>query len=176
MKKSNTNMPIVFYVGLLLVCLSFFSVHMSSGLYARYTSQVTGSGSARVAALDISNKIVTHDASIVLNFLDPDQFSDSVEIQVKTGSEVTMQYDVIVTLPEGDYSWMSVVLDDGTIVGIVKDNVITFANVYTFSPNDATVNTHTLHFSIKEPYYGNLLGLTDMNGEVQITVHAEQID
>ena len=54
MKKSNTHMPIVFYVGLLLVCLTFFSIHMSSGLYARYVTQASGSDSARVATFDLA--------------------------------------------------------------------------------------------------------------------------
>ena len=176
MKKSNNNMPIVFYVGLLLVCLTFFSVHMSSGLYARYASAASGSSSARVAKLDVSHLVVTQDASIALNFFDPDQFSASVEFQVMSDSEVTMRYDVIVTLPVGDYSWMSVVLDNGATVGNVEGNEITFTSVYTFSPNDDTVKEHTLHFSILESHYGNLQGFTDMSGQVQITVHAEQID
>ena len=57
MKKSNNNMPIVFYVGLLLVCLTFFSVHMSSGLYARYVTQASGSDSARVAKFAITENL-----------------------------------------------------------------------------------------------------------------------
>jgi hypothetical protein len=175
MKKSNTNMPIAFYVGLLVVFLTFFSVHMSSGLYARYTTTATGSATARVAMVDLSNTVITQDASIALNFFDPNKMSDTVEFQVASGSEVTMKYDVIVTLPEGNYSWMSVVLDEGA-VGTVAGNVVTFTSVYTFSPNDATVKEHTLHFSIPQEHQGNLEGFMNASGEVQITVHAEQID
>lgn len=54
MKKSNNHIPTVFYVGLLLVCLTFFSVHMSSGLYARYVTQASGSDGARVASFDLA--------------------------------------------------------------------------------------------------------------------------
>ena len=183
MKKSNNNMPIVFYVGLLLVCLTFFSVHMSSGLYARYASSATGSSSARVARLDMSHLVVTQDASIdasiALNFFDPAEFSDSVVLCVTSDSEVAMKYDVIVTLPAGvDYDWLSVELelDGGTVVGSVDENVITFTEVGKFSPSDDTVKEHTLYFSIIDTFYGNSMGLPDMNGDVQITVHAEQID
>ena len=178
MKKSNNNMPIVFYVGLLLVCLTFFSVHMSSGLYARYASSATGSSSARVARLDMSHAVTQDasiDASIALNFFDPAEFSDSVVLRVTSDSEVAMKYDVIVTLPAGvDYDWLSVELDgDGGTV--VDGNVITFSEVGEFSPDD-TEKKHTLRFSIIDTFHGDSMDLQDMNGYVQITVHAEQID
>ena len=182
MKKSNNNMPIVFYVGLLLVCLTFFSVHMSSGLYARYASSATGSSSARVARLDMSHAVTQDasiDASIALNFFDPAEFSDSVDLHVTSDSEVAMKYDVIVTLPAGvDYDWLSVELelDGGTVVGSVDENVITFTEVGKFSPSDDTVKEHTLYFSIIDTFHGDSMDLQDMNGYVQITVHAEQID
>ena len=55
MAKSNRNIPVVFYIGLLLVCLTFFSVHMTSGLYARYTTTASGEDSARVAKFEVTS-------------------------------------------------------------------------------------------------------------------------
>ena len=50
MRKSNKRTPLFFYVGVLLLCVTMMSVHMSSGLYARYTSVASGDeASARVA-------------------------------------------------------------------------------------------------------------------------------
>ena len=178
MKKSNTGMPIAFYMALLLVCLTFFGVHMSSGLYARYVTTVSGSDTARVAKVSVGNTVITPDAGIRLNFYDPDMASDSLQFKVVSDSEVTMQYDVIVTLPAGgDYSWMSVKLDNGDIVS-VEGNVITFSEVGEFSPNDDTMkeHTHTLVFSIKKDFQGNLNSYSNIKGGLTITVHAEQVD
>ncbi len=174
MSKSNRNIPIVFYVGLLLVCLTFFSVHMSSGLYARYASTVSGSGSARVARIDLSHTVITQDASVELNFYDPNKMTDTVEFQVASDSEVTMIYDVIVTLPAGEYSWLAVTLDGQS--GTLEGNKVTFSDVKTITASDTTVYRHELQFSILQAYAGNLNGYSDVNGQIQITVHAEQID
>ena len=53
MRKSNKRTPLFFYVGVILLCVTMVSVHMSSGLYARYTSVASGDeASARVATFE----------------------------------------------------------------------------------------------------------------------------
>ena len=174
MKKSNTGMPIAFYMALLLVCLTFFSVHMSSGLYARYVTTVSGSDTARVAKVSVGNTVITQDAGIRLNFYDPDMASDSLQFKVVSDSEVTMQYDVIVTLPEGNYPWLEVTLDNKT--GTMSGNTVTFLGVNTLKLNGDTEYSHTLVFSIKKDFQGNLNSYSNIKGGLTITVHAEQID
>ena len=44
--KKRHNIPI--YLACLLLCLTLISIHFSSGLYAKYTTTVSGSDSARV--------------------------------------------------------------------------------------------------------------------------------
>jgi|GEM_PF-2072287 len=45
-RKKRHNIPI--YLACLLLCLTLISIHFSSGLYAKYTTTVSGSDSARV--------------------------------------------------------------------------------------------------------------------------------
>ncbi len=49
MKKLNRKTPIVFYVGVMLLCLVMFSFNLTSGLYARYATEDMASDRARVA-------------------------------------------------------------------------------------------------------------------------------
>ena len=49
MRKSNIKTPILFRVGVAMLCAVLFSSYMMSGLYARYSSNVTGSATAQVA-------------------------------------------------------------------------------------------------------------------------------
>lgn len=53
MKKSNIKSPLVFRVGVVLMCVMMLTCHMMSGLYARYTSSAQGSATATVAKLDV---------------------------------------------------------------------------------------------------------------------------
>lgn len=100
MSKSNRNIPIVFYVGLLVVCLTFFSVHMSSGLFARYTTQASGEDSARVAKFEINEDLtitngqgdVSHEFAVG-DTLIPSQ-STRYTYEVKNSSEVAVKFIV----------------------------------------------------------------------------------
>ena len=51
MKKFNRKTPLVFPIGLCLLCALFITSHMMSGLYARYSTSVTGSATAKVAKI-----------------------------------------------------------------------------------------------------------------------------
>ena len=94
MKKSNTNMPIAFYAGLLVVFLTFFSVHMSSGLYARYTTQASGEDSARVAKFDLSASQISEESLLVE--LGPGE-TKSYTFEFTNSGETTLRYKIILT-------------------------------------------------------------------------------
>ena len=53
MKKINIKAPLVFRLGVVLMCVMMLTCHMMSGLYARYTSSAQGSATATVAKLDV---------------------------------------------------------------------------------------------------------------------------
>lgn len=50
LNKANT--PLVFRIGVILLCAVFYSVHLMGGLYARYSTTMMGSAAARVAKID----------------------------------------------------------------------------------------------------------------------------
>lgn len=176
MAKSNQKTPVVFRLGIILLCCMLFSTYLMGNLYARYTTTASGSDSARVAKFDVTNDI-THSVDLELNFFDPDKLSTYLSVVVTSGSEVAVKYDVVVTMPvDKDFSWLEIKLGD--TLPTISGNIYTFSQVGTFAPNSADTHTHTLTFSIKTESQGNPpAGLENMeNCGVQITVHSEQID
>ena len=177
MKHKNTRTPAVFTVGCALLCLTLFSANLTSGLYARYTTTATGSDSARVARFDVSNTVQSEDAQINLHFYDASLLTDRVEFTVESSSEVAVSYSVTVTMPTGgNYdSWLDVKLGDSAPTSSTA-NSYTFSDVSRFSPNDNSTHAHNLSFTIKDDSVGKPGALTNIDGGVTITVHAEQID
>lgn len=184
MKQLNMKTPLVFRLGVVLLCVMLMSTHLTGNLYARYSTTATGSDSARVARFSITNTLTTptQNTAVSLNFYDPEKLKDTITFEVSSSSEVAVEYDVVVTLPSGpdyspDYSWLSITLGDNTtITGTGDANVFTFSDAGEFAPNSTDKQMHTMTFSILESYQGKPNGLTNITGEVQITVHAEQID
>ena len=78
MKKTNRRPPIIFCIGIILACLTLVSVHMTSGLYAKYTLTVSESDSARVAKFDLSAE---------------DDFIVDMPISMKPGDSVEYSFD-----------------------------------------------------------------------------------
>lgn len=161
----------------MLLCLVLFSMHMTGGLYARYTASESASSGARVAKFDITNQIDSKPVDVDLNFYDPNKLSDVFTFTVASGSEVAVKYDVVVTLPAGhDYGWLIITLD-GEEPTDRSDNVYTFRNVHSFAPATDLTQTHTMRFAIEDAYVGNSQGMTNiLDGVIILTVHAEQID
>lgn len=174
MRKATRKTPFIFYVGMTLLCLVLFSTYLTSGLYARYTTAATSEDNARVAKFDVTNSITdSQKADIKLNFYNSDMLTDDFKFTVKSNSEVSVKYNVIVTLPEGTYDWLSITLD-GVETTYIEDNVFTFYDVYSFDPTASEDKVHTLTFAIKKSYHGNATNIDDIKGDIKVTVHAEQ--
>ena len=62
MKQWNIKTPLVFRLGVVMLCMLIISLNMIGNLYARYTTSVTGSASAQVARISyyIDEKASTH--------------------------------------------------------------------------------------------------------------------
>lgn len=189
MKKLNSRTPVVFHVGLVLLCMVLFSTYLTGGLYARYTTSASGEDGARVAKFQITNKLNSIDSqavSVNLHFFDSTMLEDSLPLQVSSGSEVAVKYDVVVTMPTGvSYAnWLSIQLKkDDTVLQTLTTtaadvNVFTFSDVGIFAPNDSNTHEYTLTFAIIESFQGNPPdGLTNIEeNTVVVTVHAEQVD
>ena len=88
--------PIVFRVGVVLLCAMLITTSMMGGLYARYTTTVTGSATARVAKIDCA---VNYEFSGYgdLGEIDGDGnlvYAVIEEFSVENTGEVTYTYDL----------------------------------------------------------------------------------
>lgn len=188
MAKSNQKTPVVFRLGIILLCCMLFTTYLMGNLYARYTTTASGSDSARVAKFKVGSTFTDEDSQINvdLHFFDATKITDTITVVVSSESEVAVRYNVTVTMPENiDYTqWLSIELQGETysknsLIATDADTyVFTFETVGEFAPNDSTAHTYTLTFKINDAYIGNPpAGLADViDGKVMITVHSEQID
>ena len=96
MKQVNIRTPLVFRLGVVLLCAMLITFSMMSGLYARYSTTVTGEASAQVAKFDVQ---VSGDDSGVS--VDVSQATDNdYTITIKNDSEVTVRYSLSVSFDE----------------------------------------------------------------------------
>lgn len=82
MKQRNINTPFVFRLGIVLLGILFMSSYMISGIYARYTTSMSGSANTKVASFDV-------DANCAY-----DSATDKYILTIVNDSEVTVSYTV----------------------------------------------------------------------------------
>lgn len=181
MKKTTKKTPFVFYAGMVLLCLVLFSAHLTSGLYARYTSTATSGDSARVARFDVASAKKTDvDFNINLDFFDPQKQTDYIEFVVSSSSEVAVRYDVVLVLPEG----MVELIEAGILVISLDENVppktvdgtnrTVIFDAGTFNAAVTDSRTHKLTFSFKE---GSVISDTiEITKPATLRLLAEQVD
>jgi hypothetical protein len=181
MQKATKKTPFVFYAGMVLLCLVLFSAHLTSGLYARYTSTATSSDSARVARFDVASAKNTEkvDFKIDLDFFDPQKQSDYIEFDVFSSSEVAVRYDVVLVLPEGmveliEAGILVISLDGDATPTVDKTNRTVIFDAGTFNAAVDQTRTHKLTFSFKE---GSVISDTiEITKPATLRVLAEQVD
>lgn len=180
MKQSNKKAPLVFYIGACLLVMVLFSVNMTSGLYARYATEATGSAGARVAKFNVASETGGVELSIDLDFYDPAKQTASIQFEVTSSSEVAVEYDVVLELPTEIISLINsgvlvIEMDDKTFLYFdTANNTVTFEGK-SFSPNESTtIQTHTITLSIqKDTILTDTVKITE---SATLRVHAEQID
>ena len=172
MKKSNKKTPIVFYVGILLACLTLVSIHMTSGLYARYTTSASGQDSARVARFEVTETLqviradgTTENTFVVGDVLRPG-VSTTYTFTVKNNSEVAVSLTVQNTKytigDEGEvsdtrYDELPILVSSEAVVvppGVTRDVVFEL----TWDPEKT------------DPSYGHMIDM------VELTVIVQQVD
>lgn len=179
MQKVTQKTPFVFYAGMVLLCLVLFSAHLTSGLYARYATEATGSAGARVAKFDVASEEKS-EFSINLDFYDPAKQTASIQFAVTSSSEVAVEYDVVLELPEEIISLINsgvliIKMDDNAVYDIDTANYTVTFEGKSFSPNESTTTQqHTITLSIQK---GTILTDTvKITKTATLRVHAEQID
>lgn len=181
MRKVTQKTPFVFYAGMVLLCLVLFSAHLTSGLYARYTSTSSAGDNARVAKFDVSSAKNTADVdfNINLDFFDPQLQTDYIKFVVSSSSEVTVSYDVLLILPEGmveliEGGILVISLDENATPTVDGTNRTVIFDAGTFNAAEEQNRTHKLTFSFKA---GSVISDTiEIKENATLRVLAEQVD
>lgn len=180
LKQTNKKTPPIFYVGILVLVLTLFSSHMTSGLYARFITSETASDSAKVAKFDIGcEQISGVPMSIVLDFFDPELREDSIQFCVTSTSEVAVEYDVSIILPGKMAQWVDenillIQMDGNAPESIdVAAGMVTFEGNY-FAAAESGSYTHTITFTVPTGAMpGEIVKITE---DATLRIRAEQVD
>ena len=157
--KPNRKVNIPMCAALILLCLVLVSSHLTSGLYARYTSSSTGSDSARVAKFAVETSGADENISVKTGTSDPDTTSYTITIENK--SEVAVSYQLTPVL-------------SGTPAGVTAS---LDSNTGELAAGAAPV-THTLTLSVDWAAFTQDQTGANVSKDITFTVniHFEQID
>ena len=171
MGKAKLNIPMC--AALVLLLLTMISVHLTSGLYARYTTTATGSDSARVAKFDVVTALTQAKDG------EGKDIEGQFTLMVTNNSEVAVKYQVAVTL----HDHLDVTIEGaerGTPTVADNKKTIPFSNErWTLAPG-AMFQTHTLRFEVSD--WSGITSEEKYDAEETVTfqfdvaVTAEQID
>ena len=124
MKQSNMKTPLVFRIGVALLCAILITSHMMGGLYARYHFGATSNATASVAVFDVSCSSPDTNTTKTLEIGSEETVTYS--FTVTNTSDVTIQYTIVIeNLPQG----VTVSGNSGTFTlkyGASQDHTLTF--------------------------------------------------
>lgn len=126
-------------IALILLCLVMVSIHLMSGMYARYTTKASGSDSARVAKFDVK---ITGDATD-LEVSCTANDDGSYKITVENHSEVAVSYTISVNKTGQGFDASAVSADLDSNVGTLAVGGQA-AHELTFTVNDWSAITATM--------------------------------
>ena len=160
----------------LCICLITAIVTLTVGItLAKMVSTAGGSGSAQVAAFIVEAEEGTPSALKIDCNTDTKTASYIFAVtNTKEGktAEVSVKYDLIVTLPEALPAGVTMKID-GKATSISEDSIThTLKDAGTFSAGIRQTNQHTLTFTANT----NLVEEDYMFEKIQVSVHAEQVD
>lgn len=131
MGKAKLNIPMC--AAVVLLFLTLLSIHLTSGLFARYTTTVTASDSARVAKFDVDVTADIKDITVDCEQSDSGTFI----LTVNNKSEVAVNYVLKIKLPTSV---------NGTDLYLTKDDEKdTNGQLRKFSPDANNVYTFTIN-------------------------------
>lgn len=165
MGKTKVNIPM--FAALILLMLTMISVHLTSGLYARYTAGATASDSARVAIWNVG---ATSEKPAVSIDCSTDDLDDVYQFTVTNNSEVTARYDVTVTFTEALGKGISFELDETKTPQTNDNKTFTFENVGQLNYGGDSAK-HTLTFTAVFEDVPD-----DVSYNFTVTIDFEQID
>lgn len=162
---STPKVNIVFSIAMVLLVLVMASSYMTSGLYARYVSQATGSDSARVARFDVQETGTLYTETFAVA-MDPtyDDVLNPASIIITNSSEVSVRCSFSVTTTGNlplDIYW-----HDGTNTVETVD----------FAPNDTTGTTFDLYVAWGDEEGDNSYLYHREIDSITVTITCVQID
>lgn len=172
-KKAKVNIPMC--AAAVLLCLTLVSIHLTSGLYARYSTSASGSDSARVAKFDVAVSIESAEGGVTLS---NENKSGSYTIVVENNSEVAIEYSLALSFtdrPDGLGAKL------GESDGLADDKAISFGNKFTLAPGASSAG-HILTLTMVAGQWGDITktmsGISDTIEAMPFTVEitAVQID
>lgn len=93
MRQQNKKTPLVFRVGVTLLCIVMLFSHLTGGIYARYTATASGSDSARVAKFEVRSDLKEQTTDLVLDLTNiKPGYIEEINLQVTNCSEVAVSY------------------------------------------------------------------------------------
>ena len=166
MGEKKFNIPMC--AALILLLLTLISIHLTSGLYARYTVTATASDSARVARFDVRSEVLPVAG-------EEGKFS----LKVTNASEVAVSYRVDVVFAEAlAEGKLSVTLDEKSGIWKAETKTLSFDTVATMAPGNLT-NIHVLVFEVLDWSFVTSGGSgEEITRDLAFTVNviAEQVD
>ena len=161
MKTHERKLNIPMCAACILFCLTLISIHLTSGLFARYTASDRENDSARVAKFDISENGAYFSESLLI---ETTPGSVEREIVVTNNSEVAVAYTVTIknTTQNIPYSF-SVASSEPTAN---ECSVTCYLN-----PNSKETIKIVADWAVEGAL--NYMGMVDL---VEISINAEQID
>lgn len=158
---------IVLRLAAVLLILVMLSTSMVAGRYARYTSTAIGSDSIGVAKYEVSVSAQSSN-NLTLAPNTPANYT----FTVSSGSEVSVEYDLIIILPKALPDGVTLSLSNGTknISLATADGIhYTAANAGTFTPQGGT-HTFTMTLTATRAIAADTLS------KIAIRVDARQVD
>ena len=132
MRQQNIKTPLVFRIAVALLCALLCSVHLMGGLYARFSTSVSGGDGARVAVFGVV--CTSNDANTTKSLEIGSSATVSYSFTVENTSEVAIQYTILL---EGVPSGVTVSGNSGTFslgIGAKREHTLTFTATDSASP------------------------------------------
>ena len=150
-KKKKFRLPLSVYLIYLLFILFLFSFTTFSSYVTSTENSVTGRSAMFQLIVDSQSKNLIIDVNEGI-------LTDKYDFSVKSNSEVTTYYDIIVDLKTELPPELTISLDTKQ-ADKIEDNVYTFNNVGSFTPLDNSIHNHSLIFTATE----------DLSGDVELS-------
>lgn len=134
---------------LFLFLLFMVSLHMTSGLYARYVSVAPAAGSARVAVFSVAASSNMASVNIDNDSAGaPGAHTGSYLLIIDSDSEVDVEYDISLVFANGYENIVkNVSLDGGAPVNLAADGSVNFASAGSIESGPHAGIQHTVTFT-----------------------------